>query len=170
MYIIDMKFFYMKGKMKMKRNILTIILVLLLILAIALPVLAVDTGAQTETDNTYATAADNTKSDCLKSDSLKPEITIDDEHNITMTYSAAALKTVAADESQNRPIEAAWIGFKLTTPTEATKYNVTYKGQTSSGNITDSTVEDFVAVTADKLKEVTQAKTNLVYTKRCRYF
>ncbi len=153
----------------MKKNILTIALVLLLALAVIMPVFASDDGAQDENTTNYATAVDNTKEDCLKSGSLAPTISVDENHNITMTYKAASLKTVAKNDS-DRPIDAAWIGYKLTTPKDATKYKVTYKGETTEGTITSSTVEDFVAVTAEKLAEVTKTNSNLVYTIEYEWF
>ncbi len=148
----------------MKKNLLSIMLVLTLVFAVTMPVMATGTETATDESKNYATAADFTQPDSYK---VKPEpkITYDDNHNITMTYNAATLKTVPQNkDSVDRKVEAAWVGFELTAPSEATKYESEYNGTKSTGDVTGSKVSDFVAVTAKNLKEATTKNKKLVYT------
>ena len=147
----------------MKKNLLSIMLVLTLVFAVTMPVMAT-TGETTDESKKYATVKDNTQSDSYKTSAPEPIPSTDANHNLTLTYKAAELKTVAKNTGIHRDIDAAWIGYELTTPEGATKYETTYKGEKSTGEITDSKVVDFVAVTADKLKAATQNNEKLVYS------
>ncbi len=147
----------------MKRNLLSIMLVLALVFAVTMPVMAQEGEQETTTPKEYAEAADNTKEDSYIT-KPNPSITYDNAHNITMTYNSAKLKVVEKNTDIGRNVDAAWIGYVLTAPKDATKYKATYNGKTKTETISNGKVEDFVAVTKEKLETVTKNNKSLVYT------
>ena len=103
---------------------------------------------------THATTSLGTVSEAQNKDSVqegtKAVINGADSAKVTITYDAANLKIVAADETAGRENEAAWVGFIITTPTDAS-------GKTNKVKINGVEYEAdkdgayYFAITKDKL-------------------
>ena len=109
---------------------------------------------------------DITNTDTLHTGADKPQPTIKTDGNtITVTYNAASLKIIGAGESEaaeGRPAGYAWLGIRITAPTDATKYKVNGTDETS---ITGGTVDAYFGVSEEKLEEATRAEKDLTYTR-----
>ncbi len=149
----------------MKKNILSAMLVLAIVLTMTVQVFANSEGEGETTAKDYATAKNATSPDSIKGEEPEANITYDNDHNITMTYTKASLKIVAANESIGRKVDAAWIGYELTAPEAATRYEATMGDQKASGDLDESKkVIDFVSVTKANLLKATKEGKELKYT------
>ncbi len=148
----------------MKKSILfiTVLLVLSLIMSISIPVFAAGDQAK------YASIEDITNSDTIKDEDVKKStIEGNNEKTTTITFSAASLKTIDAGKegqaSEGRPAGYAWLGIRITVPTEAKKFKENNEAEEDLGGKT--TLDKYVGVNEDNLrKAVEEGKDSKVYT------
>lgn len=112
------------------------------------------------------TVQDITSQDTLHTGTEKPTPDITTDGNtITVTYNAASLKIIGegtgGQASEGRPAGYAWLGIRITPPTEATKYKVDGEEET----ITGGTVDAYFGISEAKLEEATREERDLTYTK-----
>ncbi len=154
------------------KKILTITTILAIALVLCvLPVFAAQTEERATKEGTTIKVSDITNEDSISANGEvgEPEVTIDLEEGdnvstVVVTYKAADLKIVPKGEGEvSRPIDAAWLGVRLT-PTETyTKYSCSIVSKGDLDNDGKS-VDYYVAVTPAKLEEAVKGGKDLVYT------
>lgn len=91
-----------------------------------------------------------------------------DKSVVTITYENAKFKLLDDGQSegvQNRPEGYAWIGFKVTKPDGASKYQVSFNGGAASEEQEISTdLEDYIGFKKENLEAAAKTGKNLEYT------
>ncbi len=113
----------------------------------------------------YASVKDNTQKDSLVNETdfgnLNPTIDITNQgEEITVTYDAAKLTVVKEDEGLGRDAGYAWIGLRMTAPTNAEYCKV--KGSDKATKITDGIFDEYFGVSEEKLKASVQDESNAI--------